>query len=92
MYSQASAHGKRQAAECLLYKRSSKVSEVHAGRTQHGDAWKLFGGEGRSTTYKSQKVALSPELEILQQPFGSVSYILEIRKLFQRCVLPSIEY
>lgn len=57
-YRQASAHAKRKAAECLLYKCNSRVSEVHAIHMQDGDSYKLFGSEGQSIKYKSQKVAL----------------------------------
>lgn len=57
-YRPASAHAKRKAAERLLYKCNSRVSEAHARHMQDGDGYKLFGSEGQSLKYESQKVAL----------------------------------
>lgn len=87
-----SAH-KKKVVECLLCKCSPRVSEVQDIHTQNGDSYKLFGSADQSIKYESQKVALQPELKILQQPQYSVSCILDIRNLnFQRCVLPSNQY
>lgn len=67
-YRQATAHTKRKAVECLLYKCSLGVSEVQDTQMQNGDSYRLLGSADRSIKYGSRKVALWPEPKILQQP------------------------